>query len=244
MATRGVTAAAIAGKALQKVGAWPPAQSAPQPHDLQRAIEAVAEVVEHKAATRRLTWLRQVYEITLQQNVEEYDLSLATNTSGACDPTIIEHWTEAWLRPTTDPQDDRRLFMTLLFEHEWSTRRGQRSVGEPTAVWIAKLRSPIAHVYPRPGLEHNGWILELTGQQEAAHLAVAQGGIAVPMPREWRLWLETEVAWQISDGTVRMLRADKREGLRSEAMKLWAEIDAFSAPEHQRQRLIEPWGRD
>lgn len=234
-----VTAASIAGGALRKVGAFPASKRDPNPHELRVAVDELDKLCSHIGAARQLPWLRRTYRFAIAAGTSTLALWQATQEPVvAGDPPVeIERWDSAHL---VDPVTTRRRPVTLWREGEWRERCQENRVGPPEYAWVEHTLEPVLHLYPTPDAGHDGWTLELIGCVEAPNLAEDNGAVEIPMPKSWRLFLETALAVILGKGPIRRLEAADIVQLQADAKTYELALFAGSVPESRRSRVATP----
>src|SRR5258708_3309765 len=134
------TATELASLALERVGAFPSADSGPDPAQLARALDRLDLNVGELAGTMRCLWLmRKLAVVPITPNLGDFDL--ITQAAGVIKSDDVQFITDVKLRYSTTADDTpiRRVDQRGWDDVQAKTATGVNFSGPPSIVFIDRI---------------------------------------------------------------------------------------------------------
>lgn len=212
------TAKVVAENALSTIGAFPAAQSQPDPGEMQKTLRWLEMLLNFESGIRPLAGFWQVFDIPIEAGIGDYDMADYAEERG------VVHVFSAFV---VDPNGDTD---PLDFQYESrAVAENLQATGRPTRATVTKDRDMVLKVYPTPTKTEQDMGLVIRVRVQTYHEDIDPEGVAdedIRLRPSWYLWLTKRLAYEIGLGPVRRLSEGELKRLDDDAAKLEAALIA------------------
>lgn len=229
-----LTAAKIAEGALQRIGAFSLRDEAPDPDELDVALDKLDLLVGEMAGTMTCYWLvPDEFTFTLTATTASYNL---LTTLGSDYPEEgLQFPLSAYLKYPA-ASGGRRVPLKIARRREFLAHDHPTQPGSPTEVYIDRRDPPTLKPWPIIALPDHQMVLHY--QTYSGDLTESAGARPHGMPAAWQRWAELATAADIGDGPVRRLKGDVLARLQRERDRAKITLTAFNNKEHSTRRPV------
>lgn len=234
----------IAELALQLINAYSVNDTAPDPVELDRALEWMELNIGQLAGTQSCWWLMR-FDITfaLEANKADYNLLEAFEASVPGQGVLFPM--AAYLISTADDGTTTETEIELVRSHNWLAESDKDGSGTPEKIFIDRLLVMTARPWPIP--TDATYSIRLVVQTYAKSVLAKEGeqagDSAHGFSQEWQRWLAHVTAADIGNGPVRKLERSEVNDLRAIANDARSQLQFFSNREKRSgMTRTEAWG--
>ena len=233
-----LTSKQVCERALRMIGAYPLADSAARPEELNEALFWLDLQVAHLSGATRCFWLvPATISISLTGGTQSYALPTVLGANYPGDDIQFP------IKAMLDDGSNREP-LEIVTREKFEAFGDPDESGDPKYIWIDRLvpstSSPTLKTFPILGTGVTGYSIKLVvqtfGEQIAPVGVTAGAGIgnyAHGLKASWQLWCVNELAANIGSGAVRALASTRVTEYRKEAARKLLELTAFENRQHE-----------
>ena len=199
----------IAEKALGTIGAFPASRAAPDPGELRRTLQWLEMMLNYETAVRPLDGFWQLFDIPLEANIGDYDLSDYCDDAG-----ISQVFSVFIVKGSADPEPLVQLFESAA-AGENLTRRGC-----PERFSVTRDGNGVLRVFPAPTQVEEDAGIVLRVRVQTFHEAIDgsnTGDVDIKLRPSWYMWAVKRLSYEIGSGAVRRLAESELQRLQKDA---------------------------
>lgn len=210
------SAKVIAENALSTIGAFPAAQSHPDPGEMRKTLVWLEMLLNLETGIRPVAGFWQVFDIPIEAGIGDYDMADYAEERGVChvfSASIVDANGEV------DPLD-------LQYESQAVNENLSRT-GRPSRAMVTKDRDMVLKVYPTPTQVEADMGLVIRVRVQTYHDSIDPTGVGdedVRLRPSWYLWVTKRLAYEIGCGPVRRLAEGELKRLQDDAGTLESQL--------------------
>lgn len=211
--------------ALRKVGAFTINDDSPDPAALAVALDFLEMEIANLAGGERLQWLvPATVEFALTADIESYVLE---TIAGSAFPSLgLAFPIEAYIVDA----DDNATPVDIVRRKDYEDITDKTASGTPDRIYIDRLANEDKNLFVYPVPADSTLSLRLVAQTYPRTVLkplsdqAGAGEVTHGFDRTWQMWMILATAYQIGDGPVRQIKADKLDRIGKDRDKCLATL--------------------